>query len=169
VTPLLQFSLTFVTLIVLAIILYTRLGRYERYLKDLEGISELNERLRELCDGLQSLGTRRIETQVADLQVVLMEIRDLLARPQEAQIGVSGLPVAGDLENSISQLILGRLTNLGYERISIVSDLEGVDASSAVRVVVEASRAGMPVKGSIVVRGGEVLEMDLKSSYTTFP
>ena len=168
-TPLLQFSLTFITLIVLAIILYTRLGRYERYLKDLEGISELNERLRELCDGLQTLGTRRIETQVGDLQVVLMEIRDLLARPQEAPIEVPVSSSAGNLEISLSQLILGRLTNLGYERITIVSDLEGVDTSSAIRVVVEASRAGMPVKGSLVLRGAEILEVDLKSSYTTFP
>ncbi len=168
-TPLLQFSLTFITLIVLAIILYTRLGRYERYLKDLEGISELNERLRELCEGLQTLGTRRIETQVGDLQVVLMEIRDLLARPQEVPLEVPGSSSPVPLETSLSQLILGRLTQLGYERISIVSDLEGVDSSSAVRVVVEASRAGMPVKGSIVVRGSEILEIDLKSSYTTFP
>ncbi|HHI79883.1 MAG TPA: hypothetical protein ENK02_07860 [Planctomycetes bacterium] len=168
-TPLLQFSLTFVTLIVLAIILYTRLGRYERYLKDLEGISELNERLRELCNGLQSLGTKRIETQVADLQVVLMEIRDLLARPQEAPLEVPVMGASTALETSLPQLVLGRLTQLGYERISIVSDLEGVDPHSAVRVVVEASRGGMPVKGSLVVRGGEILEMDLKSSYTTFP
>ncbi|GEM_PF-2142600 len=168
-TPLLQFSLTFITLIVLAIILYSRLGRYERYLKDLEGISELNERLRELCDGLQSLGTRRIEAQVGDLQVVLMEIRDLLARPQEVPIEVPGLTSGVSRETSLPQLILGRLTQLGYERISIVSDLEGADLSSAVRVVVEASRAGMPVKGSVVVRGMEILEIDLKSSYTTFP
>ncbi len=164
-TPLLQFSLTFTTLVVLAVILYLRLRHYEAYLRDLEGIKTLNQRLKALVDGLQSLGTKRVELQLQEIQEVLQEIRNGIAQ-------WPGRESEGSPSRSSPNLLdicERKLYAMGYEEVRVLSDLSGVNPLEPVRVVVEARKDGVACKGHLVLHGSAVTEMDLQRGYTSFP
>ncbi len=162
-TPLLQFSLTFVTLVVLAAILYVRLARYEAYLRDLEGIQALNERLKDLVEGLKSLGTKRLEGQLAEIQELLAEIRDRLARSpgREAEDAGPG--------TNLLEICERKLYAMGYDEVRVLTDLNDVNPLEPVRIVVEAKKNGVPCKGHLVLHGTAVTELDLQRGYASFP
>jgi len=163
VTPELQFALTFVTMIVLAAIVYIRLTRYESYLRDLQGIPELNERLASLVEGLEGLKTRRVEASLVEIQEILEAIREGLgknARPVE-------IPRAP--KPSLVDLVEAKLYNLGYREVSVITDLSDTNSLEPVKVVVEAKKDAATHKGHLVVHGTSVIELDLQPVFTTFP
>ncbi|HMQ21357.1 MAG TPA: hypothetical protein PKE00_02645 [Planctomycetota bacterium] len=173
-TPALQFSLTFVTLVVLTLVLYLRLLRYETYMEaEKEGMKNLNDRLQKLVDGLEALGTRRVEGQLSDIHELLADIRDgLESRSQQVvmQAQTSSPEVARSRPSqSLVDVVEAKLYNLGYSRVSVVTDLSKVDAHGPVRVVVEAERDGALHKGHLVLNGSAVTEFEMQQSYTTFP
>ncbi|MCA8970829.1 MAG: hypothetical protein KDC95_13630 [Planctomycetes bacterium] len=172
-TPLLQFSLTFVTLVVLTLVLYLRLLRYEAYLEaEKEAMKSLNDRLQKLVDGLEALGTRRVEDQLADIHDVLTGIRDGL--DGRSQVAVAALASAGGetrmhAPSGLIDVVEAKLYNLGYTKVTVVTDLSSVDKERPVRVVVEAERDGALHKGHLVLSGTAVTEFEMQQSYTTFP
>lgn len=175
-TPLLQFSLTFVTLVVLTLVLYLRLARYEAYLKaEKEGMTNLNDRLQKLVDGLEALGTRRVEDQLGDIHEVLAAIRDGLDRPaaQAAPAAASSVvpapSAAGRRPLGLVDIVEAKLYNLGYNRVTVVTDLSEADSNEPQRVVVEAERDGALHKGHLVLHGTAVTEFEMQPNYTSFP
>lgn len=178
-TPLLQFSLTFVTLVVLTLVLYSRLARYEAYMKaEKEGMNNLNDRLQKLVDGLEALGTRRVEDQLADIHEVLASIRDSLDRapaapPSSASEGsvvsVPAMHAAPRHKLGLVDVVEAKLYNLGYQRVTVVTDLSDADASEPTRVVVEAERDGALHKGHLILHGTAVTEFEMQPNYTSFP
>lgn len=178
-TPLLQFSLTFVTLVVLTLVLYSRLARYEAYLKaEKEGMNSLNDRLQKLVDGLEALGTRRVEDQLGDIHEVLAAIRDGLERSASAPPAAGSahaLPSAPTIlpghghKLGLVDVVEAKLYNLGYKRVAIVTDLKDADASEPLRIVVEAERDGALHKGHLILHGTAVTEFEMQPNYTSFP
>jgi hypothetical protein len=168
-SPLLQFTLTFVTLVVLATILYVRLTRYDAYLREeKEGIHRLNERLQALVDGLESLGTRSIERQLTEIHDVLAAIRDGLGRPIPTPLAPSS-PEPATRQLTLQEVIEAKLSDLGFRRVAIVTDLSGVDRHQPVRVVVEGEKDGVAHKGHLLLSGSEVTELAVTPNYTAFP
>jgi hypothetical protein len=172
VTPELQFALTFVTLVVLAVVLYVRMIRYDQYLREeKEGIQRLNERLQALTDGLEALGLRTVEERLLEIQEVLESIRDGLQRPLPAASGPTAVePSEASLRrSSLIDIVEAKLYNLGYGKVSVVTDLTGVDSQEPTRIVVEAERNGVAHKGYLVIHGSAVTELEMQPSYTSFP
>ena len=174
-TPLLQFSLTFVTLVVLTLVLYLRLARYEAYLvAEKEGVKNLNDRLQKLVDGLGALGTRRVEEQLGEIHEVLAAIRDGIDRgnisaASEQGAGAAPAVLRSAVTGGLVDVVEAKLYNLGYTRVTVVTDLSEVDASEPVRVVVEAERDGARNKGHLVLHGTAVTEFEMQPNYTSFP
>lgn len=171
-TPLLQSALIFITLVLLAVIVYTRLVRYEAHMREeKEGVHRLNDRLQSLVDGLGALGTRRLEDQLAQIQELLERIHDQMSR---RSTGVSmPLPDRSSERQSRGSgpidIIEAKLYNLGYSRVTVVSDLAAADLSEPTRVVVEAEKEGVTHKGHLVIYGTSVTELEMQPSYTSFP
>ena len=170
----LQFVLIVVVLVILVVILYSRLGRFERYLKRLEGIPLLEDRLHGLAESLDHLegsnGTARVEQQLSEVQALLVQIRDALDSSAQGsrEAGVlTHMPIPGDW--SIADLAERKLYNLGYQEVSIITDLSDVNPNEPIRVVVEAKKDGAIYKGHMTIHGSSMVEMDLQPSFTSFP
>lgn len=170
-TPLLQFALTFVTLVVLTVILYSRLIRYESYMREeKEGIQRLNERLQSVADGFESITTKRLEQQLSDIHDVLERISQGLDRP-------TVIPAAPPRSSegperpgrSLIDVVESKLYNLGYGRVTVVSDLAEANPDEPFRVTVEADKDGVTHKGHLVIQGSSVTEFEMQPNYTTFP
>lgn len=165
----LHFALTFVTLVVLATIVYLRMARYEVYLREQrDGIQRLNERIQALVDGLEQLGARHLETKFGELQEVLEAIRDGQGRPMVATTAPSA-DVAPQRFSSLLDLVETRLYNLGFSRVHVITELSEVDTSEPVRITVEAEKGGVAHKGHLVIHGSAVTEYEMQASYTSFP
>ncbi|MFQ5506760.1 MAG: hypothetical protein ACE5F1_18470, partial [Planctomycetota bacterium] len=156
------FALTFVTLVVLCAILYLRMGRYEKYLRDLEGIQTLNERLKSLVEGLEGLRTRRVEDRLASIQDVLEGIRDGLGRVRSVDLPAAPKP-------SLLDLVEAKIYDLGYTKVKVVTDLSRASSVEPLRVVVEAQKNDTTHKGHLILHGSSVVELDLQPVYTSFP
>ncbi len=161
-TPLLQFALTFVTMVVLAAIVYIRLSRYESYFRDLHGIPTLNERLAALVEGLEGLKTRRVEDALIEIQQVLESIREGLGNVRPVEIPRPSRP-------HLIDLVEAKLYNLGYEQVSVITDLTDANSIEPLRVVVEARKDGATHKGHLILHGTSVISLDLQSVFTSFP
>lgn len=168
---LLYFSLIFVTLILLAGILYSRLGRYEAYLRDLQGIKTLNDRLGDLVDGLEGLKTRRVEDQIHQIQETLEQIRVGLERQagrapvvQEIVQRAAPVPIL-----SLQDVVESKLYNMGYQQVHIVSDLSEANSEEPLRIIVEARKDGTIHKGHLVLNGQSVTELDIQPVFGSFP
>ncbi len=168
---LLYFSLIFVTLILLAGIVLSRLGRYEAYLKDLEGIKTLNDRLGDLVNGLEGLKTRRVEDQIHQIHETLEQIRLGLDRqgeraPVVQEIVQRAAPVP---TLSLQDIVESKLYNMGFQEVRIVTDLSEVNSDEPLRIVVEARRDGTIHKGHLVLNGQSVTELDVQPVFGSFP
>jgi len=163
----LQTGLIIVTIVLLAVVLYQRMSRFEGYLRDLQGIQLLNERLKSLVDGLEALGTKRIEEQLREIQELLERTLQEGRRPADVVLHTDG--EAGPVPLRLVDVVEQKLYNLGYTRVSVLTDLSEVNPGEPVRVTVEAWKDGAMYKGSLTLHGSAVIEMDLRSAYTAFP
>ena len=169
----LQFALIFVTLVFLAAIFFSRLGRFERYLKKLEGIRGLEDRLHGLSETLDHLegssGTARVEQQLSEVQALLVQIRDALtSQAGETEVGAA-LPMATSAELGFADLAERKLYNLGYQEVCIINDLSDSNPNEPIRVVVEAKKEGAIYKGHLIIHGSSMIEMDLQPTFSSFP
>ncbi len=90
---------------------------------------------------------------LGELRQPLAEIRDLLGRTETEQL---------------SDEIKRTLHNLGYDVVTIKTDLASLDAGEE-RVQVEVSKDGVTAKGYVVVRDGGVVEHKISKPYEMFP
>jgi len=163
--------LIFVTMIVLAGIVLSRLGRYEGYLKDLGGIKTLNDRLGDLVSGLEGLKTRRVEDQIQEIHETLEQIRLAFDRR------VDRAPVVQEIVQraapaptiSIQDVVESKLYNMGFQEVLIVTDLSESTGEEPLRIVVEARKGGTIHKGHLVLNGQSVTELDIQPVFNSFP
>ena len=174
-----QFSLFFAAILIAFVLVHYRLIRFERYLKEIVGLKQLNERLKGVSDSVERVRLDRVEEQLSLLH-------DDLGRIEEAQQGVARalgratsqkpVTIAGPAEShtpSPSDLIRGavetRLLSLGYGNLRILSDLSEAELDDAYEVRVECEKQRMQHKGVVVTRNGSVVDVQLRSVQQVFP
>lgn len=118
----------------------------------------LDERVGEMAStgGGGSLGPEAvaaIKDGIGALQDPLREIRDLLGRTKTERL---------------SDEIKRTLHNMGYDRVTIKTDLAAVDESEA-KIQVEVAREGVTAKGYVLLRDGGVVDQKISKPYEMFP
>lgn len=163
--------LIFVTMILLAGIVLSRLGRYEGYLRDLEGIQTLNDRLGDLVNGLEGLKTRRVEEQIQEIHETLEQIRLGLERQGERTPVVQEIVqrAAPAPTLTIQDIVESKLYNMGFQEVLIVTDVAEAPKGEPLRIVVEARKGGTIHKGHLVLNGQSVTELDVQPVFNSFP
>ena len=101
-------------------------------------------------------------------------VRESLARSLTAPRSEAPAPVVVESKAQPEGLIdrvVNRLLAQGYEQIELVTPTEELDGvfESGGEVRVEARRDGAPHKGRVIVREGRIEDVQLRSSYETFP
>lgn len=185
----LQFSLFFVALLVGYFLLHLRLVRFEEHLQKLAGIRSMDDRLRVLDERVQRIvevveqvRLDRVEGRLDRLHDDLEDLREATTQVRHAVVQIpvpvpatdgAGTPAPGVVVESvgarIAALVEGRLLQLGYGNLSILTDLGGARSDHDVEVQVECERAGMPAKGRVVVRNGSVRDVALQTVAAMFP
>jgi hypothetical protein len=183
----LQFSLFFLALLVGYVLLHLRLVRFEEHLQKLAGIRSIDDRLRGLDDrmlllveSLEKLQLDRIEQRLDRLHDDLEDVREatgevraavvqIPASPVGAPIAAAALPLPEAAGARIAALVEGRLLQLGYGNLQILTDLTDVRADRDVEVQVECERNSMPVKGRVLLRNGAVRDVALQTVAPMFP
>lgn len=185
----LQFSLFFAVLVIGYVLVHVRMQRNERALAALQHLSSIDERLEKLAksierprldsvdEGLARLDEelRQIRAECGALRGAVGGVREQLAglgeqlrdtgeRPAIAAIAAE--PSAGE---RIRATIEARLLDLGYRDLCVLGELAGARLDERTEVRVEATRRQMPVKGTVTVRNGAVVDVALQSVVKTFP
>ncbi len=119
----------------------------------------LDERVGEIAKGGAGGGSlapeaiAAIKDGIAELQVPLHEIRDILGRTKTERL---------------SDEIRRTLHNMGYDRVTIKSDLALVDENEA-KIQVEVAREGVTAKGYVLLRDGGIVDQKISKPYEMFP
>ncbi|MEE2888190.1 MAG: hypothetical protein VX951_12240 [Planctomycetota bacterium] len=174
----LQFSLFFGALVVGFILISWRLAKFNTYLKEIAGLRQLNERLQNALETLEQIKVEGVDKGLGqvheDAAEILDGVRTLVRRaahPVDRVVEVVG--EHGEVQISAGQRICAiveeRLFQIGYNKLSILSDLTGVQLEEQVAVRVECEKNGMPCKGSVVTRNGSIVEVDVHSVVKMFP
>ncbi|PIE23674.1 MAG: hypothetical protein CSA62_06090 [Planctomycetota bacterium] len=165
----LQFGLIIVTIVLLTIVVFQRLARMEAYLRDLHGIQTLNTRLKALVDAFEQIGTKRLEEQLSDITDLLD--RNLAGQSSRSEVQI--VPQASEAKlpsgSTALDVVEAKLYMLGYQRVVVLTDLSNIKSDEQVRVAVEAFKDGAGYKGSLVLQGRSVVELDLTPVYSSFP
>lgn len=149
------------------LLLYVRFARIEELLSRLQEIQSLSEEIRELRKTMSALSFAGLEENVegmrehtrrmdATLDQSLRQLVELNARFGERR------------SQAVRDLIERKFFGQGYETVVVLSSLEG-DLEEPLRVQLEAVRAGISYKGSVLIENDTVVEANLKPSYEVFP
>lgn len=183
----LQFTLFFLAIVVGYVVLHLRLVRFEDHLQKLTGIRSIDDRLRSLDDRmrllvetLEKLQLERIEQRLDRLHDDLEDVREATGEVRTAVVQIPSAPAGAPLAAAavalpeapgarIAALVEGRLLQLGYGNLQILTDLSDVRADRDVEVQVECERNSMPAKGRVLVRNGAVRDVALQTVAHMFP
>lgn len=143
------------------------------------------ERLRILADVLASLeklvadrddlDLRRIEHVLIDVRDGSRRLEDALLRFVESARNGTAAPgtelVPFVRQDGLGERVTNRLLALGYERVQIVTRTEKLHELGAKdgEVLVEARRSGVLHKGRILIRGGQLADVEMNPAYSIFP
>jgi hypothetical protein len=181
-----QFGLFFVALLVGYVLVHLRLLRFEEHLQKLAGIRSLDDRLRQLDERLAQLGDAfgklrvdRIEGQLERLHDDLENLRDATSEVRHAIVqipaqapAVPGAPGEAPRVSPAARIVEaveGRLLQLGYHDIALLTDLTTVDVGRDVELQVECWKGGMLAKGRVLVRNGSVRDVAIQTVAPMFP
>ncbi|MEE2888427.1 MAG: hypothetical protein VX951_13435, partial [Planctomycetota bacterium] len=117
-----------------------------------KGLGQVHEDAAEILDGVRTLVRRAAHP----------------VDPGGAVVGVHG-EVQISAGQRVCAIVEERLFQLGYNKLSILTDLTGVQLEEQVAVRVECEKNGMPCKGSVVTRNGSIVEVDVHSVVKMFP
>ncbi|MFY9344425.1 MAG: hypothetical protein WAT39_18170 [Planctomycetota bacterium] len=183
----LQFTLFFVALVLGYVLVHLRMVRCERHLQQLAGIRNLEDQLRALDERLAKLAAafdqqrlERIEHGVDRLHDDLEDLREATADVRAAVVqipppiaitgaGTPAEPVVVPPARRLLDLVEGRLLQLGYHEITVLSDLRAADVTSEIEVLVECWQGAMPAKGRVLVKNGSVRDVAVQTVATMFP
>ncbi len=155
--------------------LVSRLTEVRRETERLRGLADVLAALEKLVADRDDLDLRRIEH-------VLIDVRDGSRRLEEALLrfvesahngrtspGSELVPYARP--EGLGERVTNRLLALGYERVQIVTRMEKLRelGASDGEVLVEARRNGVLHKGRVLVRGGQLSDVEMNPAYSIFP
>lgn len=172
----LQFSLFFLALVVCYILVHLRLVRFEAWLKELAELKQLNERLKQVAEGIERVQVGKLEEGLDQLH---LDGQDLLSAAKRLELGQTqgraeqAQAVAQRTELSHAERLLAavedRLFQMGYRKLRILTDLRSLPLDEEVEIAVECERNLMPCKGRVRVHNGAVHDVDLHSVVKMFP
>lgn len=185
----LQFSLFLAALVVGYLLVHLRLVRFERYLRELERLRELDARLEKVVAAVERQKFEGVEPTLARVREDLSRIHaDIAGLRSGFEATIEGLAAveravreeagraavaAGGAEHSagarIRAAVEARLFDLGYRDLCVLTDLSAAQGDERTEVRVEATRKSMPVKGTVAVRNGAVVDVSLQSVAKSFP
>jgi hypothetical protein len=129
---------------------------------------------------LEKLQLERIEQRLDRLHDDLEDVRDATGEVRMAVVQIPSAPTGAPIAAAavalpeaagarIAALVEGRLLQLGYGNLQILTDLSDVQADRDVEVQVECERNSMPAKGRVLVRNGAVRDVALQTVAHMFP
>ena len=160
-------------------VLVTRQRTVEDRLVRLDRLDEIRTLISRLAESGADLDLRRLEHVLIDirdgqkrLEERLLHLAETASVSREEIVSISREPDRGP-GPGLSERIINRLLAMGYERIQILTSSDEIAAFLAEEgtgdVLVQARRAGATCKGRVVVRGGTIAGVELKSSHAMFP
>ena len=171
-----QFSLFFAALVIAYILVHVRLAKFESYLREISTLKLLNERLKDLAEGMERVRVDRVEEGLNRLHEDLEEIKEHAQRLQRMQKdapvgeGVTRVVMpSGTPGERIRGLVEERLLRLGYRNLRILTDLSEVSLDEEVSVRVECERRHMPCKGNVKTINGGILDVEIHTAAQSFP
>ena len=178
----LQFSLFFVALLLAYALIHLRLVRFEKQVERLSTLETMERRVQRMAENVERLRLDRVEELLQNLVEESIktreEIRDIeieasvqqLAPPVSVpspEVVVQGREqTAGE---RIRSAVESRILMLGYRDVRILGDLGSATLDEHYEIRIECLRGEMPHKGSVVVRNGAVVDVDLRSVVRSFP
>lgn len=172
-----QFALFFAALLIAYILVHLRLVKFERYLKEIAVLRQLNERLSGVAEAMERLRIDRLEE---GLQTLHEDGKELVTLATRLERGMSGLgqgdgggksiaPVSQSVAERLCAVVEQRLFQLGYQNPRILTDLRQAQLEDELEVQVECERQMMPYKGKVTTKNGAVLDLDVHSVVGMFP
>jgi hypothetical protein len=147
-----------------------RLNELERLTGRLDALEELKVSVARLAAARDDLDLRRLEHVLLEIRDGQRRVEDRLLRAVET---ARAAPIAGSGESSgLADRVIDRMLALGYERVQLVTPVNALpdpNADEGGQVQVEAHRNGVLCKGRVIVRGGALVDVEMKPAYTTFP
>jgi hypothetical protein len=154
--------------------------KFEVYLKEISGVKRLDERLQGVAEAMERIRVDRLEEALNQLHEDNREVIDAVkgverkvastASQQVEVITREGEAIAAaTAADRICGAIEARLFGLGYSKLNILTDLAGYAADDEVTVQVECEKRMMPCKGSVTLRGGRIVDVDVHSVVRMFP
>ncbi len=176
----LQFSLFFAALLIGYVLVHVRLGRFERYLQEVAGLKQLNERLERVAQSIERVRLERTEQALALLHEDLGGVAEACARVERAvrrsgENAPAAVTVAAPTSEPVSaparvrDAVTDRLLALGYRNLRVLSDLANASLDERIEVTVECEKSQLSYKGKVVVQNGAVVDMQLQSVNQAFP
>ncbi len=117
------------------------------------------------------------EVDVRRLEHLLVEVRDAQRRLADTVLAVverRSTPepdpeAAAPTAYPLGERVTNRLLALGYRRIQVVDEREALENLRDGEVRVEAHRDGVLCKGRVLVRGGQITDVDVRTAHSLFP
>ena len=172
---LLQFALFFAAIVIGFVLVFLRTARTQPLLEELLRLRSVDDRLKAIEAGLQTLRGQLNTTPLQEALETLRGIHERLgqlgehaAAPKVVEIPV---PVRSEPRavDSVRALVENRLFGMGYRQVRILSDLPEQAGGEELPVLVECERDSVVFKGQLSVKNGAVLDMRLHSVLQTFP
>lgn len=167
------FILILVAILIAFLLLFLRTARFEGHLKEIQGLRQLNERVRRMNELLEGMDSSPLEARLLDLchkaarMVELLERQE--ARPekqgQDREARVSEGREGADVRSLVETVLYG----MGYGKVRVLGAPMEVGASELVEIPVECVKADMVHKGIVSVQAGNVVECRIRPAYEVFP
>ena len=143
------------------LLLYVRTTKFESYLKEIQGLRNLNERIRSLNEGIERLDTTTMEEHLFALRKMSTRMVEVLEKRQEEE----RLSSQNDARSALESVLF----SMGFEEISLLGSLDQADGAEPVEVQVECLKEQVQHKGSVIMRAGSVAEVRIRPVYEVFP
>jgi hypothetical protein len=153
-------------------LILARLRELHKSTSELGRLEELSASVKKIASDRSDLDLRRVEHVLIEIRDAERRLEDALVRLSESRASPNGPEQAGRSSSvSLAERVTTRLLALGYERVQFVTPLSELEklGDQDGEVLVEVRRAGVPCKGRVLVRGGALSDVEIKTAYATFP
>ena len=160
-TMVLLLVLIVAAVLVTFLLIYGRTTRFEGYLKEIQGLRNLNERIRSLNEAMERLDTSTMEEHLFDLRQKVSRLVVLLEERQEE----NRVSSKNDARSALETVLF----SMGFEKISVMGDLDRAAGADPVDVQVECVKAEVRHKGTVTMQAGSVVAVRMRPAYEVFP
>ncbi len=151
-------------------VLVRRSQALDRAIARLDALEDLRATLTIATRAVEEIDVRRLEH-------LLVEVRDADRRLGDAVLDTverRSAPESQDVElrpasYPLGERVVNRMLALGYRRIQVVDERDGLEKLADGEVRVEAHRDGVLCKGRVLVRAGQITDVDVRTAHSLFP